>query len=100
MWYTCYLLQVKDHQARVIYRVRIFPKHECGTFYRIMENIPGNLLGFLMGTNFAPIASAMGGPNIKPLASTPTSCHQCSCQAQLIGFSVDYKAVVEKGKSM
>ena len=36
--------------------------------------LPGNLLGFLMGTNFAPIASAMGGPNIKPLASTPAIC--------------------------
>lgn len=24
-----------------------------------------------MGTNFAPIANAMGGPNIKPLASIP-----------------------------
>lgn len=35
------------------------------------RSIPGNFLGFLMGTNFAPIASAIGGPNMNPLASTP-----------------------------
>lgn len=35
------------------------------------EKIPGNFFGFLIGTNFAPIASAIGGPNMKPLASTP-----------------------------
>ena len=35
------------------------------------DNIPGNLFGFLIGTNFAPIANAIGGPNIKPLASIP-----------------------------
>lgn len=35
------------------------------------EDIPGNLLGFLIGTNLAPIANAIGGPNINPLASTP-----------------------------
>jgi len=33
--------------------------------------IPGNFFGFLNGTNFAPIANAMGGPKIKPLASIP-----------------------------
>jgi len=42
--------------------------------------MPGNLLGFLMGTNFAPIANAMGGPNIKPLASTPALGHKYSYQ--------------------
>lgn len=42
------------------------------------ENIPGNFLGFLMGTNFAPIAKAMGGPNIKPLASMPATCNKQS----------------------
>lgn len=35
------------------------------------QNIPGNFFGFLNGTNFAPIASAMGGPKIKPRASIP-----------------------------
>lgn len=35
------------------------------------EMLPGNFFGFLIGTNFAPIAKAMGGPNIKPLASIP-----------------------------
>lgn len=34
-------------------------------------DVPGNFLGFLSGTNFAPIANAIGGPNMKPLASTP-----------------------------
>ena len=34
--------------------------------------IPGNFFGFLNGTNFAPIANAMGGPKIKPRASIPT----------------------------
>lgn len=33
--------------------------------------LPGSFLGFLKGTNFAPIASAIGGPKKKPLASTP-----------------------------
>lgn len=36
-----------------------------------MKDIPGNFLGFLKGTNFAPIANAMGGPNMKPRASIP-----------------------------
>lgn len=35
------------------------------------EKIPGNLFGFLKGTNFAPIAKAIGGPNINPRASIP-----------------------------
>lgn len=35
------------------------------------ENIPGNLFGFLKGTNFAPIAKAIGGPNMNPRASIP-----------------------------
>lgn len=35
------------------------------------ENIPGNFFGFLKGTNFAPIAKAIGGPNINPRASIP-----------------------------
>lgn len=35
------------------------------------RRLPGNFLGFLSGTNFAPIANAMGGPNIKPRASIP-----------------------------
>lgn len=35
------------------------------------SNVPGNFLGFLKGTNLAPIANAMGGPNIKPRASIP-----------------------------
>jgi hypothetical protein len=34
-------------------------------------NLPGNFLGFLIGTNFAPMANAMGGPKMNPLASTP-----------------------------
>jgi hypothetical protein len=34
--------------------------------------VPGNFLGFLKGTNFAPIAKAIAGPNMNPLASTPT----------------------------
>lgn len=33
--------------------------------------LPGNFFGFLRGTNLAPIANAMGGPNIKPRASIP-----------------------------
>lgn len=33
--------------------------------------LPGSFLGFLKGTNFAPMAKAIGGPNIKPLASIP-----------------------------
>ena len=28
-----------------------------------------------MGTNFAPMANAIGGPNIKPLASIPAESH-------------------------
>lgn len=40
------------------------------TVYK-MKDIPGNFLGFLKGTNFAPIANAMGGPNMKPRASIP-----------------------------
>jgi hypothetical protein len=35
------------------------------------KNVPGSFLGFLMGTNLAPIANAIGGPKMKPLASTP-----------------------------
>jgi len=48
--------------------------------------MPGNLLGFLMGTNFAPIANAMGGPNIKPLASTPALGHKYSYQKKLVTY--------------
>lgn len=33
--------------------------------------LPGNFFGFLRGINLAPIANAMGGPNIKPRASIP-----------------------------
>ncbi len=33
--------------------------------------IPGNFPGFVEGTNFAPIANAIGGPKIKPRASIP-----------------------------
>ncbi|KAG9149303.1 hypothetical protein Leryth_003275 [Lithospermum erythrorhizon] len=32
---------------------------------------PGSFRGFRNGTNFAPIANAMGGPNMKPRASIP-----------------------------
>jgi hypothetical protein len=32
---------------------------------------PGNFFGFLKGTNFAPMAKAIGGPKMNPLASTP-----------------------------
>lgn len=32
---------------------------------------PGNFLGLRKGTNFAPIANAIAGPNMNPLASTP-----------------------------
>ena len=35
------------------------------------KTIPGNFLGLRRGTNFAPIANAIAGPNINPLASTP-----------------------------
>ena len=35
------------------------------------ERIPGNFPGLHSGTNFAPIAKAIEGPNINPLASTP-----------------------------
>jgi hypothetical protein len=35
------------------------------------QSIPGNFFGFLKGTNFAPIARAMGGPKINPRASIP-----------------------------
>lgn len=44
------------------------------------KHIPGNFLGFLIGTNFAPIAKAIGGPKIKPLASTPALCHKYNHQ--------------------
>lgn len=33
--------------------------------------LPGNFLGLRNGTNFAPRAKAMEGPNMNPLASTP-----------------------------
>ena len=46
-------------------KVFFFLKKRC-------QIIPGNFFGFLNGTNFAPIASAMGGPKIKPRASIPT----------------------------
>jgi hypothetical protein len=36
-----------------------------------LKNIPGNFFGFLIGTNFAPMSNAMGGPKMNPLASTP-----------------------------
>lgn len=42
-----------------------------------IANLPGNFFGFLNGTNFAPIARAIGGPNIKPLASIPAVCYNC-----------------------
>lgn len=35
------------------------------------KSLPGNLLGLRRGTNLAPIANAIEGPNRKPLASTP-----------------------------
>jgi len=35
------------------------------------ERIPGNFPGLHNGTNFAPIAKAIEGPNMNPLASTP-----------------------------
>ena len=35
------------------------------------KNLPGSFFRFLKGTNFAPIANAIGGPNIKPRASIP-----------------------------
>ena len=41
-------------------------------------DIPGNFLGFLKGTNFAPIANAMGGPNMKPRASIPRKSKGCT----------------------
>ena len=50
---------------------------------RYKTYIPGNLLGFLMGTNFAPIANAMDESNIKPLASTPTLGHKYRYQTQI-----------------
>ena len=33
--------------------------------------LPGSFFGFLRGTNFAPIANAIGGPKTKPRASIP-----------------------------
>lgn len=47
------------------------------------QNIPGNFFGFLNGTNFAPIASAMGGPKIKPRASIPTKDNSFSQNTRL-----------------
>lgn len=38
--------------------------------YRDKE-VPGNFFGFLIGTNFAPIAKAIGGPKMNPRASMP-----------------------------
>lgn len=35
--------------------------------------IPGNFPGLRKGTNFAPIAKAIDGPNKNPLASIPTN---------------------------
>ena len=35
------------------------------------KSIPGNFPGLRKGTNLAPIANAIEGPNINPLASTP-----------------------------
>ena len=35
------------------------------------KKLRGSFFGFLKGTNFAPIAKVMGGPNIKTLASIP-----------------------------
>ncbi len=35
------------------------------------RKLRGSFFGFLKGTNFAPIAKVMEGPNIKPLASIP-----------------------------
>lgn len=35
------------------------------------EWIPGNFLGFRNGTNFAPMANAIEGPNMNPRASIP-----------------------------
>lgn len=32
-------------------------------------DVPGSFFGFLRGTNFAPIANAIGGPNMNPRAS-------------------------------
>jgi hypothetical protein len=40
-------------------------KKHTGNYSSKMK-IPGSFLGFLKGTNFAPIAKAMGGSNIKP----------------------------------
>lgn len=34
--------------------------------------IPGSFPGLRNGTNFAPIAKAIDGPNMNPLASIPT----------------------------
>lgn len=39
--------------------------------------VPGNFFGFLRGTNFEPMAKAIGGPNIKPLASIPVMINKC-----------------------
>lgn len=37
----------------------------------VIRNVPGSFPGFLKGTNFAPIAKAIGEPNMKPRASIP-----------------------------
>lgn len=38
--------------------------------------VPGNFLGLRKGINFAPIANAIGGPNMNPLASIPVHIHE------------------------
>lgn len=63
------------------------------------ESSPGNFLGFLNGTNFAPMAKAIGGPNIKPLASIPALCHNCETfhgKASRKNIDNEVKAVEEQ----
>jgi hypothetical protein len=57
-----------SHQRNILFKIKFREKyHEV----KNNVNIPGNFFGFLNGTNFAPIANAIGGPKIKPLASIP-----------------------------
>lgn len=39
--------------------------------YENVRYVPGNFPGLRRGMNLAPMASAMGDPNMNPLASTP-----------------------------
>lgn len=54
-----------------IFQIKKNSTNNCKLGIHYWEKVPGSFFGFLKGTNFAPIANAMGGPNIKPRASIP-----------------------------